>query len=373
MKNIYIFSSVGFPSLKDVNSGIFSFEQAKAIRKNKVFLFDLANNNTNKIFLDNYDGLRIYRLFNTKFNILKIINNIRFINGIIKKNNPNLIISSFLNVKNVIYTFYINTKKVVLIHGSDANTRGFIRKIVFNFYLRRLDKIICVSNYTKKIFLRNFKKVKSKALVIHNGFSRDKLNRIDTRFKKKIQNNKKILILSVANLVPRKNLNDLIKIFYDINLKMKNKFHLNIVGQGSEKKKLIGLIEKYKLKKNVNIYSNLRDNQIASFYDVSKFFFLFSKNYGHEFEGFGIVFLEAMYKKNLIFSSQNGGITDILTNNKNAFTFDVEKSNYKKKVLSVFNSIMKNNKKRKKIIKNAFTYSKNFSWKKNIDLIINSI
>ena len=109
------------------------------------------------------------------------------------------------------------------------------------------------------------------------------------------------------------------------------------------------------MKKNVNIYSNLRDNQIASFYDVSKFFFLFSKNYGHEFEGFGIVFLEAMYKKSN-FSSQNGGITDILTNNKNAFTFDVEKSNYKKKVLSVFNSIMKIIKKEKNYKKCVYIF-----------------
>ena len=54
------------------------------------------------------------------------------------------------------------------------------------------------------------------------------------------------------------------------------------------------------------------------------FFFLFSKNYKHEFEGFGIVFLEAMYKKNIIFASRNGGMVDILKNNKNAFTFNAE-------------------------------------------------
>ena len=171
----------------------------------------------------------------------------------------------------------------------------------------------------------------------------------------------------------RKNLGDVIKIFNEINLKMKNKFHLNIVGQGSEKKKLLNLIKYYKLEKNISIFSNLSNPKIASIFETSSFFFLFSKNYKHEFEGFGIVFLEAMYKKNLIFASRNGGITDILKNNKNAFTFNVENLNYKNKVLQTFYKIVANKSLQKKIIRNAINYSKNFSWKKNINSIINSL
>ena len=56
---------------------------------------------------------------------------------------------------------------------------------------------------------------------------------------------------------------------------------------------------------------------------MSKFFFLFSKNYKEQFEGFGIVFLEAMYRKNIVFASKHGGITDIVKNNFNGFLFDV--------------------------------------------------
>ena len=112
-----------------------------------------------------------------------------------------------------------------------------------------MNKIICVSNYTKKILLKNYRNVKNKIKVVHNGFSREKLNKIDYKFKKKIIKKGKLSILTIANLVPRKNLGDVIKIFNEINLKMKNKFHLNIVGQGSEKKKLLNLIKYYKLEK----------------------------------------------------------------------------------------------------------------------------
>ncbi len=373
MKNIFIYSSDGFPTKKNPNLGIFNFEQGKALKKYKVHFFDLSTNNTKEILFDNYDGFVIYRLLNCRFNIFKILNNFFFIKKISKKYKPLIIIASFLNIKNVIYSLFINSKKIVLIHGSDANTKGFIRKFIFKFYLNKLDKIICVSNYTKKILLKNYKSIKKKIKVVHNGFSREKLNKIDYQFKKKITRKRKISILTVANLVPRKNISDVIKIFNKINLKMKNKFHLNIVGQGSEKNDLLNLIKYYKLEQNINIFSNLSNSKLASIFETSKFFFLFSKNYRHEFEGFGIVFLEAMYKKNIIFASKNGGMTDILKNNKNAFTFNAENQNYRNKVLQTFFKIIANKSLQKKIIKNGLNYSKNFSWEKNINLIINSL
>ena len=335
VKNIFFFSSDGFPTKKNFNLGIFTFEQAKTLKNYNRFLFDLSTNNSNQIFIDEYQGLKIYRLLNSKYNIIKIFKNILFLRKIFKKTKPEIILSSFLNIKNFIYSIFLDSKRIILIHGSDANTQGFGRKIIFKLYFNKLDKIICVSNYTKKILLKNFKNIKHKTIVIHNGFSREKLDRIDYNLKKKFAL-RKIYILTVANLVPRKNVSDLIKIFYKINSKYKNKYHLNIIGQGSEKEKLEKEIKFYKLQKNISIFSNLSNPQIALFYTLSKYFFLFSKNYRHEFEGFGIVFLEAMYKKNLIFASKNGGTIDILKNKKNSFSFNVEKLNYKKNVVDTF-------------------------------------
>ena len=58
---------------------------------------------------------------------------------------------------------------------------------------------------------------------------------------------------------------------------MKNKFHLNIVGQGSEKNNLLKLIKYYKLEKNISIFSNLNDTKIASIFEASKFFSCLAK------------------------------------------------------------------------------------------------
>ena len=182
MKSIFILSSDGFPTLKNINLGIFSFEQAQAIKNYKVFLFDLSTNNTNKIFADNYQGFKIYRLLNTKFNIFKIFYNILFLNNIFRENKPYFILGSFLNLKNVIYTLFLDSKKILLVHGSDAHPIDFFRKIIFSYYLNKINKIICVSNYTKKILLQNYKKIKNKTIVVHNGFSKKKLDKIDKNF-----------------------------------------------------------------------------------------------------------------------------------------------------------------------------------------------
>ena len=70
MKHIYFFSSDGFPSIKYPNLGIFTFEQVKYVKNYKAHLFDFQTNHSNKIYLDSFQNLKIYRMHNTKFNIL---------------------------------------------------------------------------------------------------------------------------------------------------------------------------------------------------------------------------------------------------------------------------------------------------------------
>ena len=372
--NCAFFSPDGLPSKKNPNLGIFTLEQAQACKEINNFtpyLFDLKSNNKKTITCDIFDGIKIYRLFNTKYNIIKLLKNYIFIFKTLSAIKPIFILCSFLNLRNVFYTFCIKYKIITIVHGTDANCKNFFKKIFFRSFLNKTFKVFTVSKYTKKILLKNFTYpfIKKKVFVVHNGFSREKLRNINKIFYNKNYKNK-ILLLSIANLVPRKNISDLIKIFAELDRKFKNKLHLNIVGDGSEKKNIKELIKKYNLNGHITLHSRLNNNEIAALYKMSKFFFLFSKNYKEQFEGFGIVFLEAMYKKNIVFASKHGGITDIVKNNFNGFLFDVNNTNYKKKVISSFSLILKDNITQKRIIKNAYNFSRNFSWKKNISQIL---
>ena len=284
-----------------------------------------------------------------------------------------MLICSFLNLKNVFYTFFLNIKTVTIIHGSDAVVQDIFKKIIYTYYLIKNYKIFTVSKYTKKILNNYFRTnlIINKAHVVYNGFSKEKLKLYNKSFTNKIPK-KKILISCVANAVPRKNILFLIELFKELNTRKPNKYHLFIAGGfGPDTNKIKHLINYYRLKKNISYKQNLLNSEISTLLRLSKFFCLFSKEVNREFEGFGIVFLEAMFTKNIIISSKHGGIQNIIQNKKNGFLFNINRTDVKAKIIKKIEFISKNKKERKTIIGNAYSSSLNFSWDKNISEILN--
>ena len=182
--------------------------------------------------------------------------------------------------------------------------------------------------------------------------------------------NNKIIILCIANLVPRKNIPYLIKVFKLLNLRNVNKYHLVIVGDGTERYKIQNILEQENLKKNITILKSLTDSEVSSLFKKSKFFCLFSKLHKNQFEGFGIVFIEAMYKKNIVLASKHGGIKELVQDNFNGFSYNLDKKGTYFEIIKKIELMSKNNSDYKRIIKNAYNFSLNFSWKKNINQIL---
>ena len=279
-----------------------------------------------------------------------------------------------MNLKNVLYTYFFNIKITIIIHGTDAVARNFFLKITYYLFLLKVKKIIVVSHYTRKVLLKYFTKkiIKKKTIVIQNGISIDKLNLKNKNFYERIPS-KKIIISCVANFVKRKNIPFLIEVFSILNSRNPDKYHLIIAGgKGNEDNKINKLIKNYQLKDNISTMQNLLNSEISTLLNKSNFFCLFSKKHNHEFEGFGIVFAEAMYTKNIVFASKHGGIGEVVKNNLNGFSFDLEKFNVKEKIVNKIEFVSKNKKLKKKIINRAFNYSLNFSWSKNIKKILNA-
>jgi glycosyltransferase involved in cell wall biosynthesis len=374
MKTIFFISPNGFPSKNNRNVGIFTLEQAKALEQKKnPILIDLATNKKSEIYSEKFDGITIYRIPYAKYNLLKICKNFFFLKKLIIKYDPELIICSFLNLRNFIYTHFLNVEKTIIIHGTDAVVCNIFVKFLYYLFLSKIKKIIVVSNYTKQVFLQSFKRkfIKEKVLVIQNGISINKLKLKNKKFHKNIPS-KRIIISCVANFVTRKNIPFLIEVFNYLNSRNPQKYHLIIAGgRGNEENKIKETIQLHKLKNNISVMQNLLNSEISALLNKSNFFCLFSKKQKNEFEGFGIVFIEAMYTKNIVFTSKHGAIEEIVKNNFNGFSFDLEKPNIKEKIVKQIEFTNKNNLYKKMIINNAFNYSLNFSWKKNINKILN--
>ena len=128
----------------------------------------------------------------------------------------------------------------------------------------------------------------------------------------------------MGHLTPRKGYEELIYL-----LKIKRKINLNInlfiVGSNTNyiyKKKLEKLADSLDLKKKIKFFHKANKNDLAKLYLKSDLFILLAKKIGNYFEGFGIVYLEALRFNLPIIISKETGATDLQKYFKNFKSFN---------------------------------------------------
>lgn len=162
--------------------------------------------------------------------------------------------------------------------------------------------------------------------------------------------NKKFNVVTVANLVPVKNINFIIEIANDL-----PDIEFVIVGEGPEKEMHINTIITNNLR-NVKLLGFKSPDEIKKIFDESDCFLLTSLA-----EGTPTSALEAMTSGLPIIASNAGGINNIIIDGINGFVIDnYEKENYVAKI-----KLIKDNIELRKIIyHNNKEISENFRWDK---------
>ncbi len=199
-----------------------------------------------------------------------------------------------------------NIKSIVTIHDlifiRFPKYFNYIDRIIyfnkFKSSCERADKIIAISNQTKKDIINYFSIKENKIEVVYQGCNPIFQNHIITNYhllKKYNLPNK--FLLYVGNIEERKNLLTLLQVIH----KLKNQ-HLVIIGNGkSYKTKCLNYILKNKLKKRVTVLSNLKIEEIAVIYKLANIMI-----YPSVFEGFGIPIIEALFTKTPVITSKDG-------------------------------------------------------------------
>ena len=242
----------------------------------------------------------------------------------------------------ILFFLFINKffkKKIYYIHGTYSNILK--NSLKFRFFFKKIlsitTHIIFNSNYSKKIILNNISLKKSCKSIILNP-----IIKLKTSIKKNKKN--KFNILSVGAIKERKGYHHLIEVMNILINKFKLKITLNIVGEINENlyfKNLIKKVKKYKLEKNIFFNGKINNKQLNKFYECCDIFALLSNKNGYNFEGYGIVYLEALARgKQVIISKESGGI-DIKKFNKKIFT---TKPNAYKNISNFIKNIYSNKK-----------------------------
>lgn len=201
--------------------------------------------------------------------------------------------------KNLIVTFhYSKTEQFVKKH-----------KILFNFVLKNVDKMILVSNKQKDIISNLFPLYSNKLFVIPNGYDSRLFCPMSPSECKKIlglPKDKKI-ILNVSNLIETKGHKYLIEAIYNI-IKYRKDVLCLIIGKGNMKENLESQISKLNLNDHVLLLGWKPDIDLPIFMNACDFFVLPSLN-----EGNPIVMFECLGCGKPFIGTNVGGISEVVT------------------------------------------------------------
>jgi glycosyltransferase involved in cell wall biosynthesis len=188
-------------------------------------------------------------------------------------------------------------------------------KLVIKSAVKRAEKIIAISNFTKKDLVKVFKTPSRRVEVIYQGcnFEMNLKNKNSKEIFKKYGIIKPYL-LYVGNAYPHKNLNRLVEAFSDFNKKNKNKYRLYLAGERDYfYNKLENKIKKRRIEK-VFLTDFVENDDLPFFYRDSM-----AVVFPSLYEGFGFPPLEALMYNRPVACSGEASMPEILGNSVDYF------------------------------------------------------
>lgn len=237
-------------------------------------------------------------------------------------------------------------------------------KLIILFAVKCSQKIITVSEFTKKDIVSQFKISPEKVIVIYEGIAESLIqkqqNQNDLEDKNFLLNDNitKPFLLYVGNAYPHKNLEGLIKVFHKIVKKYDN-LQLVLVGKEDyfytrlkEYAKELNLWHEDNIDSKIIFAGFVPDNKLNILYNKA-LFYIFPSFY----EGFGLPPLEAMANNCPVVSSNKASLPEIL--GQACYYFNPEdQSDMFQKIERMIND----DDLRKQLIRKGYEQIKKYSW-----------
>jgi glycosyltransferase involved in cell wall biosynthesis len=184
--------------------------------------------------------------------------------------------------------------------------------------LERSDRLIAVSDFTRRELLQYYKVKEAKIRVIHNGVDVDKFQPVADKRKAKEElgfNPDDKAILSVGRLYARKGLFTLIESMVPVTRKFRNaKFIIAGKGLSDEMRKLVNYATKLGVKDNIVFTGYFPDKKLPRLYQAADIF-AFSTFY----ENLPFAVLEALSTGLPVVTTNVGGIPEMIDSGKDGF------------------------------------------------------
>lgn len=205
---------------------------------------------------------------------------------------------------------------VTTLHGTDITLVGShpFYKPAVTFSINKSDAVTAVSQSLKSDTLRLFD-IKNEISVVPNFIDLNKYIFDCTQCQRTMMaNEKEKIITHISNLRKVKRIQDVIRVFYNIQKEMPAK--LMLVGEGPEREKIEWQCKELGITDKVIFFG--KSNEINKILCFSDLFLLPSQT-----ESFGLAALEAMASGVPVISSNTGGIPEVNVHGVSGFLSDV--------------------------------------------------
>lgn len=307
-----------------------------------------------EIAFDQKLNISVYRVALRKFRPIMYLNRLHLLFRHIKANDKVIASGKFsLWIVALVRIFY-KRQCIAIVHGTEVNFKNSILRFSIHRSLRRFNKIIVVSEFTKSLIaLKGY----SEIVVIPNGFDKNLwaklgVNDIDLKGNPKL--------ITVGNVSQRKGQLNVIRQLPELK-KAFPELHYHCVGIPAMKDNFLSIAKDLAVAESITFHGMVSNAKLKALLRASDVFIMLSgESLEGDVEGFGIAIIEANFIGLPAIGSKNCGIEDAINDNVSGLLIDPLKP---KSIPEALTNIMLDYEQYSKM---AYQWSLNFDW----DLII---
>ncbi len=266
---------------------------------------------------------------------------------------------------------FYRVKYAVFLHGLDFNLaiKNRWKKWLTKNILLKADRIISANSYTAGLVNDFYPLAAKKSLVLNPGIDPNIITTLKlTDFRRQYGLENKVVLLSLGRLVKRKGVDMTIKAIQSLENRLREKIVYVVAGQGSEVNYLKDLAQG---DKQIIFLGEIDETAKWSWLASCDIFIMPARNILGDFEGFGIVYLEANLLGKPVIAGRSGGVPDAVENNQNGLLVDPEDVTA---ITQAITALANNPALREKLGQQGKQRAlKDFSWKKQAEVLFTSL
>lgn len=229
-----------------------------------------------------------------------------------------------------VLSFFYPFKYAIFFHGMDLSysLRQPLKKLLTALIIKRADKVICANSYVKAQIDKYYPAGSAKALIANPGISKEvprpRQELFDhLKINYGLDSDKQVTLFTLGRLVTRKGVDKVIAALDGLPDEILDNLRYFIAGTGPEEAYLKAAVPA-KLKDKVIFLGGVDEEEKWAWLNLCDIFIMPARDIKGDYEGFGIVYLEANLCSKPVIAGSAGGVRDAVRDGYNGLIVDPE-------------------------------------------------